>query len=129
MKSSWFTAALCASQAMAITSRLYAASYAGIVSTLSLAPASNGTGNLSVIAESTGCGPSPSWLMLDGSHDILYCLDEGLNVPNGSIASFHTNANGSLTPIKRIETISGPVMSVLYSVPGAPGRKFMAVAH
>ncbi|OJJ84116.1 uncharacterized protein ASPGLDRAFT_66409 [Aspergillus glaucus CBS 516.65] len=114
---------------MAMASRLYAASYAGIVSTLSLAPASNGTGNLSVIAEFTSCGPSPSWLMLDGPHDILYCLDEGLNVPNGSIASFHTNANGSLTPIKHIETISGPVMSVLYSAPGVPGRKFIAVAH
>jgi len=114
---------------MAITSRLYAASYAGIVSTLSLAPASNGIGNLSVVAESTGCGPSPSWLMLDGFHDILYCLEEGLNVSNGSITSFHTNRNGSLTPIKHIETISGPVMLVLYSASGVPGRKSIAVAH
>lgn len=70
--------------------------------------------------------PSPSWLMLDGPRDILYCLDEGVDAPNGSITSFQTNTDGSLTTIKHIKTISGPVMSTSYF---ASGREFMAVAH
>lgn len=128
MKSAFFSAALLWA-APALASRLYAASYAGTVSSLSLEPASNGTGHLSVVSQSSDCGPSPSWLMLDGHRDILYCLDEGVDAPNGSITSFQTNADGSLTSIKHIQTISGPVMSTLYSASGVPGREFMAVAH
>ena len=128
MKSTVFAAALLWA-APTLASRLYAASYAGTVSLLSLDPASNGTGHLSVVSQSSDCGPSPSWLMLDGPRDILYCLDEGIDAPNGSITSFQTNADGSLTSIKHIQTISGPVMSTLYSASGVPGRKFMAVAH
>lgn len=110
-------------------SRLYAASYDGLVSTLSLTPGNTSTGDLSVVSQSKACGASPSWLTLDRHHDILYCLDEGVNAPNGSVTSFHTTPDGSLTPINHVETITGPVMSVLYSASGVPGRRFMVVAH
>lgn len=120
---------LAALASVSAASRLYAASYAGLVSTLSLAAGNASTGHLSVVSQSQACGASPSWLTLDRHHDILYCLDEGVNTPNGSITSFHTMPDGSLTPINHVETVTGPVMSVLYSASGLPGRQFMAVAH
>lgn len=127
MKLSLFTAALCVCPALG--SRLYAASYARNVSSLSLTTTNNGTGHLSIVSQSADCGPSPSWLALDKPRDILYCLDEGIDAPNGSITSFYTHADGSLTAIKHLKTIIGPVMSTWYPASGVPDRQFMAVAH
>ncbi|PYH95725.1 putative isomerase YbhE [Aspergillus ellipticus CBS 707.79] len=114
--------------ASAAASRLYAASYAGTVTTLSLAQ-SQGKAELSTIAQSTDCGVNPSWLMLDEAHRVLYCLDEAVDATNGTLTSFAVNSNGSLARITQLETMAGPVQSHFYLAPGLPNRKFFAVAH
>lgn len=111
--------------ALSQASRLFASSYDGTVSSLALTPG-NGTGHLAVTAQSNHCGPSPSWMMLDAPRDILYCLDEGLNARNGTIATFQTKPDGSLAPLQQLKTVSGPVMAGLYTV---QGRQFLVVAH
>lgn len=107
---------------------LYAASYAGFVYSLSLGKA-NGTLGLDTRSQSRECGISPSWLMLDGAHNILYCLNEAIGASNGSITSFNTHGNGSLDAVDTLTVPAGPVMSAMYSAPGAHGHKFFAVAH
>ena len=114
--------------ATAVASRLYAASYAGTVTTLSLSQ-SRGQYELETVAQSTACGVNPSWLMLDSEHRFLYCIDEAVDLANGTVTSFAIGANGTLTRIVQHETIAGPVMSQFYSAPGLPHRKFFAVAH
>ncbi|CAI7670920.1 unnamed protein product [Penicillium bialowiezense] len=107
---------------------LYAASYAGFVYSLSLGRA-NGTLGLDTRSQSRECGISPSWLMLDGAHNILYCLNEAIGASNGSITSFNTHGNGSLDAVDTLTVPAGPVMSAMYSAPGAHGHEFFAVAH
>ncbi|RAK95907.1 putative isomerase YbhE [Aspergillus ibericus CBS 121593] len=114
--------------ATSVASRLYAASYAGTVTTLSLSQ-SRGQYELDTIAQSTDCGVNPSWLMLDSEHRVLYCLDEAVDYTNGTLTSLAIGANGTLTRIVQRETLAGPVMSQFYSAPGLPNRKFFAVAH
>ncbi|OJJ34278.1 hypothetical protein ASPWEDRAFT_173700 [Aspergillus wentii DTO 134E9] len=127
MKTLLVAAALAAGSCTAST--LYTASYAGLVSSLSLSSSGDGAAHLSLISNTSDCGPSPSWLMLDGAHGILYCLDEAINAPNGSITSFKTHPNGTLTTIEHLKTLTGPVQSVLYNASGVSDRQFMAVAH
>ncbi|KAJ5240247.1 Cytochrome cd1-nitrite reductase-like C-terminal heme d1 [Penicillium chermesinum] len=113
---------------VAAASHLYAASYGGSV--YSLAPTSqHGSTEISVLSESRDCGNSPSWLMLDRAHEVLYCLNEGIGSSNGSITSFKTHTNGSLATIERLITPSGPVMSAIYSAPDVHTHDFLAVAH
>lgn len=118
-----------ASAALSHASQLFASSYDGTVSSLALTPG-NGTGNttgqLRVTAQSSHCGSSPSWMMLDAPNDILYCLDEGLNAAHGTLATFQTKPDGSLVPLQQLQTVSGPVMAGLYTV---QGKQFLAVAH
>ncbi|KAL2817007.1 Lactonase, 7-bladed beta-propeller-domain-containing protein [Aspergillus cavernicola] len=109
-------------------SRLYAASYAGTVSSLSLTK-SGPNYELTTLSQTTDCGTSPSWLMLDKQNEVLYCLDEGVDLPNATLTSFQIKSNGSLARITQLSTLSGPVASEFYSAPGLPGRKFFAVAH
>ncbi|KAJ5593796.1 uncharacterized protein N7459_000004 [Penicillium hispanicum] len=118
-----FTASLFGNAALA--TRLYAASYAGLVTSLDF---SNST-QLSILSQTTECGSSPSWLMLDSLNGVLYCLDEGIDAPNGTITTLKTQPDGSLTKLARLKTPAGPVMSAMYSAPGISGRKFLAVAH
>lgn len=112
----------------AFATRLYAASYGGSVSSLNLTM-SNGSYGLSTLSQTTDCGSSPSWLMLDHSNHVLYCLDEALDAPNGTIATFRTHANGTLTKLAHLKTPAGPVMSAIYTAPDVPNRRFFAVAH
>ena len=114
-----------------MASRLYAASYDGKVTELKLsnAPDHDSEPALTKVAETDECGTSPSWLMLDEKHDILYCLDEGVDTPKGGITSFEKNDDGSLTKVERHETITGPVSSVFYSPVNASHLQFFAVAH
>jgi hypothetical protein len=114
--------------AASMATKLYAASYSGTVTTLSPQRA-NGSYDLSIVAQTKDCGASPSWLTLDNEHDLMLCLNEGLGASNSSLTSFRVNANGSLTTLDVLETVSGPVMSALYTIPGQPGRRFVAVAH
>ncbi|KAJ5593212.1 hypothetical protein N7537_010116 [Penicillium hordei] len=114
--------------AASMATKLYAASYSGTVTTLSPQRA-NGNYELSIVAQTKDCGTSPSWLTLDNEHDLMLCLNEGLGASNSSLTSFRVNSNGSLTTLDTLDTVSGPVMSTLYTIPGQPGRRFVAVAH
>ncbi|KAJ6130582.1 Cytochrome cd1-nitrite reductase-like C-terminal heme d1 [Penicillium capsulatum] len=109
----------------ALAARLYAASYAGSVTSLDFSRPDG----LSTVSQTTDCGSSPSWLMLDSPNSVLYCLDEALEASNGTITTLRTHPNGTLTKIAHLKTLAGPVMSAMYSAPGIPKRKFFAVAH
>jgi hypothetical protein len=103
---------------------LYVSSYAGTITSLQLNQASNGSYSLAQIAVNTGSAPNPSWLTKDEYNDVVYCADEGLTVPNGTLASYKTSASGELSQIDRHSVISGPVSSVVYN-----GGKGLAMAH
>lgn len=106
---------------------LYVTSYAGTLTTLNLTlPASNAsTGSLQAIASNNGCATSPSWLTLDHPKSVLYCLDEGLDRPNGTLSSYRTSANGTLVQLDKVDTLSGPVSAVIYG----DGGKGLALAE
>ncbi|KAL2812412.1 Lactonase, 7-bladed beta-propeller-domain-containing protein [Aspergillus granulosus] len=111
-----------------MASRLYAASYAGKVTSLSL----SGSGEdyqLTTLSETNECGTSPAWLMLDRANEILYCLDEGIDRPNATLTSFAINSDGSFRKVKQLQTLVGPVSSAFYTPAKLPSRKFFAVAH
>lgn len=99
---------------------LYVSSYAGTVTTLNLTLPSGDTcaAALEAISTSTGCGSSPSWLTLDSSKSVVYCLDEGLSTPAGTLSSLQTNSDGSLVQIDQLSVISGPVSAVIYGDSG-----------
>ncbi|KNG79983.1 hypothetical protein ANOM_011734, partial [Aspergillus nomiae NRRL 13137] len=123
MKGLYLTAALFGASSTA--SKVYTASYAGAVTTLEFGRSDSGY-ELTTISNTTDCGPNPSWLMLDADKNLLVCLDEGLNGPNGTLTSFEVDSDGSLSKIHHLETVLGPVQSHLYS---AGNRTFFAVAH
>ncbi|KAK4869246.1 hypothetical protein LT330_006246 [Penicillium expansum] len=114
--------------AASVATKIYAASYSGTVTTLS-PKSNNGSYGLSIVAQTKDCGISPSWLTLDATNNLILCLNEGIGAPNGSLTSFKVNSNGSLTTLDVLETVSGPVMSAIYTIPSQPGRRFVAVAH
>ncbi|KAI8628302.1 putative isomerase YbhE [Xylariaceae sp. FL1651] len=99
---------------------LYVTSYAGTVTTLDLVQSSveRSTATLETVTSTTACGTNPSWLALDYSKSLLYCLDEAWDKPAGTVTSFYTNANGSLTPLAEVEVIAGPVSIAEYGVGG-----------
>ena len=105
---------------------LFVASYSGNITTLSLTE-SNGTVSLESTFFNPNCGPNPSWLTLDASRGLLFCLNEGLTSPNGSLSSFTINRNGSLSHVKNETTINGPVSGVIYGNPA--GKRAIALAH
>jgi 6-phosphogluconolactonase (cycloisomerase 2 family) len=105
---------------------LFVSSYSGNITSLSLTE-SNGTVSLESTFFSSDCGPNPSWLTIDASRGLLFCLNEGLTAPNGSLSSFTVNRDGSLNHVKNETTISGPVSGVIYGNPA--GRRAIALAH
>jgi 6-phosphogluconolactonase (cycloisomerase 2 family) len=109
----------------ALATKLYAASYAGLVTSLDFSESNE----LSTLSQTTECGSSPSWLMLDSPNSVLYCLDEAIGASNGTITALRTHPDGTLTKLAQLKTPAGPVMSAMYSAPGVPNRKFFAVAH
>lgn len=123
MKGLYLTAALFGASSTA--SKLYAASYAGAVTTLELGRSDAGY-ELKTISDTTDCGPNPSWLMLNDNKSLLFCLDEGLNGPNGTLTSFEVGSDGSLSKVHQLQTVLGPVQSHLYT---AGDHTFFAVAH
>ncbi|RDW74617.1 uncharacterized protein DSM5745_07279 [Aspergillus mulundensis] len=110
-----------------LASQLYAASYDGKVTELGLSKSGQGY-HLNVLSQTDNCGPSPSWLMPDGENGMIYCLDEGIDSPNGTLTSFST-LNGTLAKIDQLKTIAGPVASAFYSAAHAPERQFLVIAH
>jgi hypothetical protein len=107
-----------------VVANLYVSSYAGTITSLQLSRNDKALYSLNAVSFSTGSEPNPSWLTLDETHGVVYCVDEGLSVPNGSISSYKTSASGKLTPIDHHSVVRGPVSSVLYN-----GGKALAVAH
>ena len=100
-----------------VSSLLYVASYSGLVTTLNLSLAAyrDSPVKLETLATTDGCAGSASWLTLDWTNGILYCTDEGIkDGKNGSLASFATNENGTLTPLTKLSTALGPVSAVQY---------------
>ncbi|KAM3511700.1 hypothetical protein MY11210_004657 [Beauveria gryllotalpidicola] len=109
---------------------LYVSSYAGTITTLNMtAKSSPAAGSkystIQAVASNTGCKASPSWLTLDHDGAQLFCVDEGLPTPGGSLSSYRTNTDGSLSPIGKVTTAPGPVSGVFY---GSNGHGF-AMAH
>lgn len=97
--------------------RLYVTSYAGTVTTLDLVEGA--TAKLETVASTTACGANPSWLTLDYSKSLLYCLDEAWGQSTGAITSFSTRANGSLTTLATAELVAGPVNIAEFGVGGS----------
>ncbi|KAI1081582.1 putative isomerase YbhE [Whalleya microplaca] len=106
---------------------LYAASYAGTITTLSLTlpDGDAASATLEAISNSTDCGPNPSWLSLDYSKSFLFCTNEGFDGPYGGLTSLSTNEDGTLTLLKSLDVIQGPVSLAEYGV----GGHGLAVAH
>lgn len=105
---------------------LFAADYSGNITTLSLT-SSGSNYTLEAIHTSDGCAPNPSWLTIDPARGYLYCLNEGLSSPNGSLASFSINSDGSLKQITNQTTPNGPVSGIIYGEPS--GQRAIALAH
>ncbi|KAI1150652.1 putative isomerase YbhE [Nemania diffusa] len=95
---------------------LYVTSYAGTITTLDLVEGATTT--LETVASTTACGANPSWLTLDYSKSFVYCLDEAWGQPTGSVTSFYTHRNGSLTALAKAELIAGPVNIAEFGVGG-----------
>ena len=104
---------------------LYVSSYGGTVTTLNLTLASGGAASLTEVSSTDGCPGNPSWLTLDYPNAVLYCIEEGFNTKNATIASFKTVDDGSLKLLGKINTIGGPVSGVIYG----DGGRGLAVAH
>jgi hypothetical protein len=108
----------------AVATNLYVSSYIGTITSLQLVQSRNGSYTLSQVAINNGSEPNPAWLTKDEYNDVVYCVDEGLSVVNGSLASYKTSPSGVLTQIDRHSVINGPVSSIVYN-----GGKGLAVAH
>ncbi|TPX07321.1 uncharacterized protein E0L32_010743 [Thyridium curvatum] len=107
---------------------LYATSYSGIVHTLNLtlpAPGCNGAASLRAVATTDQCGGKPSWLTFNHDNSLMYCTNQGFGTPNGSLTSFQTSKDGSLTPLSQVVTPYGAVHASIYG----DGGKGMVVAH
>lgn len=98
-----------------LATNLYVSSYAGTITSLQLTRLGDDSFSLTEVDVNTGSQPNPSWLTKDEYNDVVYCVDEGLTVPNGSLASYRTSASGKLSQIDRHSVISGPVSSVVYN--------------
>lgn len=99
---------------------LYATTYLDTITTLSLKGSS-----LQPIASTPGCGANSSWLTPDYANNRIYCLDEGLTTPNGTLSSFALTSNGTLSQLDIVDTLSGPVSGVIYGETGSG----LALAH
>ncbi|KAK8158504.1 Lactonase, 7-bladed beta-propeller-domain-containing protein [Phyllosticta citrichinensis] len=69
----------------------------------------------------TRCGISPSSLFVDDSRGMMYCIDEGLGAPNGSITSYKLffSPSGAFTglfrpPRDHVITLPGGVSATTY---------------
>lgn len=108
----------------ALATNLYVSSYSGDITSLELSKSDDGSYALAVLAKNNGCAPSPTWLEIDKNTGLLHCLDEGFGNPNGSVSSYTKSASGQLEILDRLDTIGGPVSTVVYNK-----GKAVAVAH
>ncbi|APA08283.1 hypothetical protein sscle_03g030530 [Sclerotinia sclerotiorum 1980 UF-70] len=98
-----------------LASRLFVASYAGTVSTLSLTEDASGAYSLGLIATSTACAANSSWITKDSERDVLFCADRGLTSDHGTLNSLQIQSDGSLKALDRIQTPVGAAATVLYA--------------
>lgn len=112
------TAAAAAKQAG--PSILYAASYSGSITSLSLEASSAGY-TLNEVSVSSECGTNPVWLEQDKERNLLYCSDE-----SGTVGVFGINSStlGVLEPIMQMNSSYAPVASTLFDVDGKRGIAF-----
>lgn len=116
---------LCAGN-LASAGLVYVSSYSQTVTTLNYTHGQNtGIQKLSPVAVSQSCSDNPSWLTLDYTDSILYCIDEGLNTPNGALTAYKTTRGGPLTPLGQSNTPGGPVSGVVFG----KNRHGLALAH
>lgn len=99
---------------------LYAASYSGNITSLSLEKGNAGY-MLNKVSVATECGANPVWLEQDKERDLLYCSDEA-----GTIGVFGANSltPGSLEPMIQMNSSYAPVASTLFDVDGNRGIAF-----
>ena len=127
MRALLLAAALLLARSIAVLgTTLYVSSYSGTITTLSFTER-HGRYALSRSASNTECAPNPSWLTTDANRGELFCLNEGLTAPNGSVSSYTIGLDGSLRHVQNTTTISGPVNGVIYGNPS--GRRALALAH
>lgn len=99
---------------------LYAASYSGSITSLSLEASSAGY-TLNEVSVSSECGTNPVWLEQDKERNLLYCSDEA-----GTVGVFGINSStpGVLEPIMQMNSSYAPVASTLFDVDGKRGIAF-----
>jgi 6-phosphogluconolactonase (cycloisomerase 2 family) len=109
-----FSGGLLVQAAAALAVKLYVADSGGNVTTLALTQSGNAY-NLSVAYRTTSCQPNPSWLILDGENEVLYCYDRGATTSiNGSMNSFSVAKDGNLTAIQRVNAPFSGVYAELF---------------
>ncbi|TAQ91597.1 hypothetical protein B7494_g75 [Chlorociboria aeruginascens] len=101
---------------------LYVSSYGGDITTLQLNSDTTGKSSLKCLATNQGSMPNPSYLTLNNG--VVYCVNEGLSTPQGSLASYKTSDSGVLTQIDTRAVLNGPVHIAVYGNGTA-----LAVAH
>lgn len=98
---------------------LYVASYsggtwAGNITTLSLLQQPDSSYSLTQIATLNTSTNSPSWLSLNRQNNVLYMIDEAVNVSTGTLVSYQTSFTGELTEIKREPSLYGGVYGTFF---------------
>ncbi|KAL8788748.1 MAG: hypothetical protein Q9195_007155 [Heterodermia aff. obscurata] len=129
--------AVTALAAVASAKHLYVSSYSGNVTTLSLTKtthansSSGSTYKLVTLSSNNACAPNASFLTIDPIHQNLFCVNEGIVNPNGSLVSFKISPNsGRLTKINSVITPAAPVNSALYTTHhNGTSKQLLAVAH
>jgi len=114
MRSSTFFSGLALFAHSSVGTRLFISSYIGTITTVDIAKLPDGNYSMEIVAESSGCTESPSWLTYDPLKSLVYCSDEGLTTTNGTLSSFKATENGTLVELDKIETISGGVKNEIY---------------
>jgi hypothetical protein len=91
---------------------LYVAAWSGAVQTVRL----DGEADEAAVVHETrdDCGASPSWLTLDARRGVLYCVDEGLDRPAGSLWVLRPDREGRLHRLRTAPTLAGPTHGVLH---------------
>ena len=117
---------LALSATLTSATKLFIADYYGTITTASLT-AANGEYSFTKTSEAKGCAPNPSWLTADTNRGLLFCMNEGLTSPIGSLASFTINDDASIKFVKNETSLNGPVSGVIYGHPA--GQRGIALAH
>ena len=108
---------------------IHVASYAGPITSFNFTRKDSKTFSLDKIGSDNSCGPNATWLDLDNVNKNLFCLDEGISLPNGSVNSFQIQAGGTLKHIARQSTLAAPAQSIGWTSPQDSGKQFLAVAQ